>query len=141
MLLKRAMSSWTPSTKRIGSLAVKVGMTALQDSTGVRVGCTVLQLENVQVVAHRTVPYTAMQVGCVDAKAKNVHAGLLGHFKKNAVQPKRKVTEFRVEEDGLVPVGELAIQLLLAIAQIAAGATLKAAHFVPGQYVDAQANS
>jgi large subunit ribosomal protein L3 len=112
------MSSWTPQTKRIGSLAVKVGMTALQDSAGIRVPATVLQLQDVQVVSHRTEPYTAVQVGCVDKMAKKVNKGLLGHFEKNGVEPKQKTCEFRVEPDALVPVGMLDVTLSWSVAQV-----------------------
>ena len=45
---------------------------------------------------------------------------MLGQFQKAGVPPKRKLTEFRVTGNALLPVGT----------------TLNAAHFVPGQYVD-----
>ena len=48
---------------------------------------------------------------------------VLGRFEKAGVTPKRKLLEFRVTEDALLPVGT----------------RLNAAHFVPGQYVDVQA--
>jgi large subunit ribosomal protein L3 len=43
-----------------------------------------------------------------------------GHFAVAKVEPKRKVAEFRVDEDGLIPVG----------------AEITADHFVVGQFVD-----
>lgn len=45
---------------------------------------------------------------------------MLGQFQKAGVPPKRRLGEFRVTEDALLPIG----------------ATLNAAHFIPGQYVD-----
>ena len=45
---------------------------------------------------------------------------VLGQFEKAGVPPKRKLMEFRVTEDALLPVG----------------LELSAAHFVPGQLVD-----
>lgn len=46
----------------------------------------------------------------------------LGHFEWAGVPIKRRLTEFRVTEDALLPVGTM----------------LTAAHFTPGQYVDVQ---
>jgi large subunit ribosomal protein L3 len=43
-----------------------------------------------------------------------------GHFAKAKVEPKRKLVEFRVDADSLIPVG----------------AEITAEHFVPGQFVD-----
>jgi large subunit ribosomal protein L3 len=83
----------------------------------------VLQLDNLQVVAQRTADqdgYTALQLGAGDAKPKNVTAPMRGHFAKANVAPKRKIVEFRVSEDNLVPVGEEII----------------AAHYFAGQFVD-----
>jgi len=82
-------------------------------------------MQDAQVVAQRTEPYLAVQVGCQDKPKKRTNTGLLGHFAINGVSPKRKTVEFRVEEAGLVPIGSY----------------LKAAHFVPGQYVDVQAKT
>lgn len=47
-------------------------------------------------------------------------SALKGQFSKAEVAPKRKLWEFRVSEDALLPVGT----------------PLSAAHFVPDQYVD-----
>ncbi len=46
----------------------------------------------------------------------------LGHFEWAGVPIKRKLAEFKVTEDALLPVGTM----------------LTAAHFSPGQYVDVQ---
>jgi large subunit ribosomal protein L3 len=48
-----------------------------------------------------------------------------GHFAVAKVEPKRKLAEFRVEEDGLIPVG----------------AEITADHFVVGQFVDVTGTS
>jgi large subunit ribosomal protein L3 len=75
------------------------------------------------VVAHRTVErngYTALQVGSGLAKVKNVSRAERGHFAVAKVEPRRKVAEFRVEPDHLIPVG----------------AEITADHFVAGQFVD-----
>jgi large subunit ribosomal protein L3 len=89
---------------------------------------TVLQLDNVQVVAQRTLErdgYTAVQLGAGQAKAKRTSQPMRGHFAKANVEPKRKIVEFRVNPENLIGVGEEII----------------AAHYFPGQYVDVSGTS
>ena len=50
--------------------------------------------------------YSAVQVGVSDAKVKNVTKPLRCHFEKAGVAPKRKVMEFRVKPEALLPVGK-----------------------------------
>ena len=108
---------------RSGVIAQKVGMTRIYTDEGVNVPVTVLRMEKVQVVAQRTEEkhgYTALQLGAGTAKVKNVSKPLRGHFAVAKVEPKRKLAEFRVSEENLVPVG----------------AEIIAAHYMPGQFVD-----
>lgn len=49
----------------------------------------------------------------------------IGQFTRVGLPPKRKVKEFRVTEDALLPIGT----------------TLSAGHFVPGQHVDVTGTS
>lgn len=114
---------------RTGALAIKKGMTALYDpETGKRTPCTVLQLDRVQVVAHKTREkngYYAVQVGCGWKHPSNVTRPLLGHFAGANVSPKRHMAEFRVkDEKGLLAVGQ----------------TIGPEWFLEGQFVDARAN-
>ena len=108
---------------RAGLIARKLGMTRLFTEEGEHVPVTVLQVDNCQVVAVRTAEqdgYTAVQLGVGVAKVKNVSKAMRGHFAKSKVEPKRKVTEFRVSPDALLEVG----------------AELTADHFIAGQFVD-----
>lgn len=108
---------------RTGVIAKKLGMTRLFLEDGRQVPVTVLQLDNLQVIAQRTAEqdgYTALQLGASDAKPKNITSPMRGHFAKANVAPKRKIVEFRVSEENLVPVGEEII----------------AAHYFAGQFVD-----
>ena len=108
---------------RSGVIAQKVGMTRVFTDAGEHVPVTVLKVDNCQVVAHRTKDkngYTALQVGVGAAKVKNVSAAQRGHFAVAQVEPKKKVAEFRVSDDALIPVG----------------AEITADHFVAGQFVD-----
>lgn len=108
---------------RTGVIAKKMGMTRLFQDDGRHVPVTVLQLEDVQVVARREKDrdgYVAVQLGAGVAKAKNVAKPQRGHFGKAEVTPKARVVEFRVAEDALLDVG----------------ATIGADHYVAGQLVD-----
>ena len=113
---------------RSGIIAKKVGMTRLFMEDGKQVPVTVLQLENLQVVAQRTKDkdgYTAVQLGAGTAKVKRVSAPMRGHFAAAKVEPKRKLAEFRVTEDCLIDVG----------------AEISAEHFLTGQKVDVSGTS
>ena len=110
---------------RTGVIAKKMGMTRLFQADGRHVPVTVLQLDNVQVVARREQDkdgYTAVALGAGTAKAKNVAKPQRGAFGKAEVEPKARIVEFRVAEDALLDVG----------------ATLSADHFIAGQMVDVQ---
>jgi large subunit ribosomal protein L3 len=113
---------------RSGVIAQKVGMTRVFNDGGEHVPVTVLKLDGCQVVAHRTKDkngYTAVQVGSGLAKVKNVTRAERGHFATAQVEPKRKVAEFRVDENSLIPVG----------------AEITADHFLVGQFVDVTGTS
>jgi len=108
---------------RSGVIAKKLGMTRLFLEDGQQIPVTVLQMENVQVVAQRTSDrdgYTAVQLGAGTAKAKRTSQGMRGHFAAAKVEPKRKIAEFRVSADNLIEVG----------------AEITADHYLTGQYVD-----
>lgn len=113
---------------RTGLIARKVGMSRLFGDDGTHVPVTVLDIGGCQVVAQKTAErdgYNALQLGWGMAKVKNVTKAMRGHYAKAKVEPKRKLTEFRVSEDGLVDVGT----------------EMSAAHFVTGQFVDVTGTS
>jgi len=113
---------------RSGVIAQKVGMSRIFTEAGEHVPVTVLRLGNCQVVAHRTKDkngYVAVQLGAGSRKIKNVGKAERGRFAGAKIEPKRKLAEFRVEENGLIPVG----------------AEITADHFVVGQFVDVTGTS
>ncbi|SEA97074.1 50S ribosomal protein L3 [Rubrimonas cliftonensis] len=113
---------------RSGVIAKKLGMTRLFMPDGRQVPVTVLQMEEVQVVAQRTAErdgYTAVQLGAGAAKPKNVTQPMRGHFAVAKVAPKRKICEFRVAPENLIDVG----------------AEITADHFIEGQHVDVSGTS
>lgn len=69
--------------------------------------------------------YDAVQVGATNKRADKVTHPLRMHFAKHKVKAKRVLMEFRVTPNALLPTGTW----------------LNAAHFTPGQYVDACATS
>ncbi len=113
---------------RSGVLAQKVGMTRLFTEAGEHVPVTVLRLAHCQVVGHRTKEkngYVALQLGAGLRKVQSTTKADRGHFAVAKVEPKRKLAEFRVDADALIPVG----------------AEITADHFVVGQYVDVTGTS
>ena len=113
---------------RSGVIAKKLGMTRLFMADGRQVPVTVLQMENLQVVAQRTSEkdgYSAVQLGAGVAKAKRTTAAMQGHFASAKVEPKRKIAEFRVSAENLIEVGEEII----------------ADHYFEGQFVDVSGTS
>jgi len=98
-------------------------MTRVFTDAGEHVPVTVLRLAQCQVVAHRTKDkngYVALQLGSGTRRSNNMSKADRGYFGKQNVEPKRKLAEFRVTEDSLIPVG----------------AAITADHFIPGQFVD-----
>src|SRR5690242_21540728 len=111
------------ANQRTGLLAKKLGMTRIFRDDGAHVPVTVLQLDELQVVAQRTTEkdgYDAVQLGWGSAKVKNISQPNRGHFAKAKVEPKSRLAEFRVASDALLE----------------PGAVLSAAHFAVGQRVD-----
>jgi large subunit ribosomal protein L3 len=108
---------------RSGVIAQKLGMTRIFTEAGEHIPVTVLKLDNVQVVAHRTSDkngYTALQLGAGTRKPSRLTKADRQNFAVAKVEPKRKLVEFRVSPDNLIEVG----------------AQITADHFVPGQFVD-----
>jgi large subunit ribosomal protein L3 len=109
---------------RVGVIAKKIGMSALFDESGTRIPVTMLKIDNCSVVAKKEKSrdgYVALQVGVKEYKnISKASKPLQGHFKKNSVAPKKKLAEFRIDEDAMLDVGT----------------SIKADHYVLNQFVD-----
>ena len=113
---------------RSGVIAQKVGMTRIFTDAGEHIPVTVLKMEKLQVLAHRTEEkngYTAIQVGVGTRKPSRLRKSERGTFAVAEVEPKRKLAEFRVSAANLIE----------------QGAEITADHFVPGQFVDVTGTS
>ena len=124
-------------------------MVSLWDSWGVKQNLTVLHMDDCQVVQVKTTEnghnYTAMQLGVGAAKVKNVTKPLRHHYLKAGVLPKRKLDEFRVTEDALLPVG-IPQSIICSFSTgvyktVSLGTQLNAQHFVAGQHLDISGTS
>jgi len=103
-------------------------MTRLFDDNGVAHSITVLSVGDCSVVGQRSIEkngYVATVMGMKEAKAKHTAKPQIIAAEKAGVKPYRKVVEFRVSEDCVIP----------------AGTSMSAAHFIAGQFIDVQATS
>ena len=108
---------------RTGVIAKKIGMSRVFNEDGRQVPVTVLLLDDLKVVARRTMEkdgYTAVQLGSGLAKAKNVSKPMRNYFAAAKVEVKRVLKEFRVSSENLIDVGS----------------EITANHYVEGQLVD-----
>ena len=113
---------------RTGLIAKKMGMTRVFSDKGRHVPVTVLSISDCQVICHKTLDndgYSAIQIGAGAPKIKNVSKPMRGHFAKSKVEPKRKLVEFKVDEDKYIEIGLY----------------MKADHFLPNQKVDVTGTS
>ena len=107
---------------RTGLIAEKLGMSRILSECGEHIPVTLLKVNTCQVVMVKTLQkdgYMALQIGSVLCKTKNVKKPIRGHFAKAKVEPRRKLSEFRVSEHALLKRGD----------------SLSVSHFLKGQYV------
>ena len=103
-------------------------MSRIFDSNGSHIPVTVLHLDNCHVISSMTEEkngYSALQIGVGKIKDKKLSKSMKGHFKKNKVEPKLKLSEFRVTPENLID----------------NGTEIVASHFINGQLVDATGTS
>ncbi|HZW78439.1 MAG TPA: 50S ribosomal protein L3 [Flavobacteriaceae bacterium] len=102
-----------------GLIGRKIGMTSIFDENGKNIPCTVIEAGPCVVTQVRTKEvdgYDALQLGFDDKKTATKAAE--GHAKKAGTVAKRKVAEFKFEEDYKL------------------GDVITVEHFIEGEYVD-----
>ncbi len=113
---------------RTGLIAKKVGMSSMFTEQGERLTLTLLQLEDCQVIGHKTLDrdgYNAVVLGSTIAKASKVAKPQKKLYADAKLEPRKMLKEFRVSED----------------AQVAVGTDIKPSHFKVGQYIDVSGRS
>ncbi|XP_077446847.1 large ribosomal subunit protein uL3m isoform X2 [Stigmatopora argus] len=121
---------WTQGSRRVGLVAVKLGMAPLWTKNGERHVATLLQVSDCHVIKHISKEdndgnTAALVVGGKNASPFYRSEQRMEMFMNAGVPPKQKVTTFKVSDNALIK----------------PGTPLFAAHFRPGQYVDVTAKS
>lgn len=83
-----------------GLLGEKMGMTQVYGENGRWIPVTVVKAGPCVVVQKKLLEkegYTSVQVGYGNVKQKNLSKAVIGHYKKNQIEPKRTLKEFRVD--------------------------------------------
>ena len=114
--------------QRTGLIARKEGMTRIFTEDGHQVPVTVLKIDNCQVIGTASEDqrgYNSVQVGAGTAKLNRTSKAQKAIYSKLKIEPKKKVVEFRTDNDQLPEVGS----------------EFAANHFVIGQKVDVCATS
>ncbi|XP_062385857.1 39S ribosomal protein L3, mitochondrial [Sardina pilchardus] len=121
---------WQEGSRRIGLVALKLGMMPIWTKSGDRHVVTLLQVKDCHVIKHipkeeydGTCP--ALLVGGQNNSPFQRAEVSLEMFRNAGVPPKQKVSTFRVTENAIIK----------------PGTPLYAAHFRPGQYVDVTAKT
>eukprot|EP00730_Choanoeca_flexa_P005505 TRINITY_DN11960_c0_g1_i9.p2 TRINITY_DN11960_c0_g1~~TRINITY_DN11960_c0_g1_i9.p2 ORF type:complete len:340 (+),score=39.15 TRINITY_DN11960_c0_g1_i9:2025-3044(+) len=113
----------TQSSRRCPVFMTKLGMTQSWDMWGSKLVMTVLQVNDCQVVGHRTQEkdgYNAIILGAENKPERKTKGTVLGQYKKVSLPPKRHREEVKVTPDCNLPLGW----------------NLGVEHFEPGQLVD-----
>ncbi|CAK6949559.1 S ribosomal protein L3%2C mitochondrial [Scomber scombrus] len=123
-------NEWTEGCRRVGLVAVKLGMAPVWTKTGERFPVTMLQVQDCHVLKHLSKEEYDGDTAALIVGGKNVSPfqrseKQLEMFRNAGVPPKQKVTVFKVTDNALIK----------------PGTPIYAAHFRPGQYVDVTAKS
>ncbi|XP_061616465.1 39S ribosomal protein L3, mitochondrial isoform X1 [Phyllopteryx taeniolatus] len=121
---------WIEGSRRVGLVAVKLGMAPLWTKTGERHTVTMLQVQDCHVIQHLSKEEFDGHTAALIVGGKNVspfHRSekRMEMFMNAGVPPKQKLATFKVSDNAVIK----------------PGTPLYAAHFRPGQYVDVTAKS
>eukprot|EP01112_Ceratiomyxa_fruticulosa_P012214 TRINITY_DN3374_c0_g1_i1.p1 TRINITY_DN3374_c0_g1~~TRINITY_DN3374_c0_g1_i1.p1 ORF type:complete len:341 (-),score=67.43 TRINITY_DN3374_c0_g1_i1:52-1074(-) len=116
-------TGWNTKSRRVGAIAVKLGMTQDWNEFGEFVPLTVVRMADNIVTQLKTTEkegYEAIQIGGGNQKLKRLTKPLKGHFAKHDLDPKKELVEFKITAD----------------ARLLPGTKILANHFVAGQKID-----
>ncbi len=102
-----------------GLIGKKIGMTQIFDENGNVIPVTLIECGPCVVAQKKTVEkdgYDAIQLGFIDAKAKQMNKAEKGHFEKNGLTAKKHLKEFRLDDCAQYNVGDV-----IAVDTFAAG--------------------
>lgn len=121
---------WTEGSRRVGVVAVKLGLLPIWTKSGERHVVTMLQVQDCHVIKclskeEHDGRSAALLVGGKNVSSLQRSEEKIEVFRQVGVPPKQKLTHFRVSDDALIK----------------PGTPLYAAHFRPGQYVDITART
>ncbi|XP_034017118.1 39S ribosomal protein L3, mitochondrial [Thalassophryne amazonica] len=121
---------WTEGSRRVGLIAVKLGMAPIWTKTGENFPVTILQVQDCHVIKHVSKEEFDGRTAALLVGGKNVSPfyrseSIVEMFRNAGVPPKQKIAYFRVSDNAILK----------------PGTPLYAAHFRPGQYVDVTAKS
>lgn len=121
---------YTKGSRRVGLIAVKLGMLPVWTKDGERHAVTMLQVQDCHVLKCLSKEEHDGHSAALLVGAKNVSPfqrtdGGMEMFRMAGVPPKQKVSTFKVSDDAVIK----------------PGTPLYAAHFRPGQYVDVTAKT
>ncbi|KAK5855187.1 hypothetical protein PBY51_005317 [Eleginops maclovinus] len=121
---------WTEGSRRVGLVAVKLGMAPIWTKAGEKHVVTLLQVQDCHVIKHLSKEEFNGHTAALLVGGKNVSPFYRSEehmemFRNAGVPPKQKVTTFKVSDNAIIK----------------PGTPLYAAHFRPGQYVDITAKS
>ncbi|XP_051871622.1 39S ribosomal protein L3, mitochondrial [Pristis pectinata] len=121
---------WEPGTRRVGLVAMKLGMMPLWTKAGEKHAVTLLQVQDCHVVSYMSKEQydgkrPALVVGGKNTSLFNKPETVMEKYRLAGIPPKRKLATFRVSENAIIK----------------PGTPLYAAHFRPGQYVDVTAKT
>uniref|UniRef100_A0A1A8RD42 Large ribosomal subunit protein uL3m n=1 Tax=Nothobranchius rachovii TaxID=451742 RepID=A0A1A8RD42_9TELE len=121
---------WTKGSRRVGLIAVKLGMAPIWTKTGEKHAVTLLQVQDCHVIKclskeefdGRT---AALVIGGKNVSPFHKSEKLMEEFRNAGVPAKQKLSYFKVSDNALIK----------------PGTPLYAAHFRPGQFVDVTAKT
>ncbi|XP_010789957.1 large ribosomal subunit protein uL3m, partial [Notothenia coriiceps] len=121
---------WAEGSRRVGLVAVKLGMAPIWTKAGEKHVVTLLQVQDCHVIKHLSKEEFNGHTAALLVGGKNVSPFFRSEehmemFRNAGVPPKQKVTTFKVSDNAIIK----------------PGTPLFAAHFRPGQYVDITAKS